>query len=86
MPRLGLDRFLPHPFQFIIHVASYHSTLTYSSCQMRRELITAVARSTQVPARALGSWVRKPTRGMDVCGRLFSAYVVLCVGSGLATG
>jgi hypothetical protein len=28
----------------------------------------------------------KPTQGMDVCVRLFCAYVVLCVGSGLATG
>jgi hypothetical protein len=27
-----------------------------------------------------------PTRGMDVCVRLFCVYVVLCVGSGLATG
>jgi hypothetical protein len=27
-----------------------------------------------------------PTRGMDVCGRLFYVCVVLCVGSGLATG
>jgi hypothetical protein len=27
-----------------------------------------------------------PTRGMDVCARLFCIYVVLCVGSGLATG
>jgi hypothetical protein len=27
-----------------------------------------------------------PTQGMDVCLRLFCVYVVLCVGSGLATG
>jgi hypothetical protein len=26
------------------------------------------------------------TEGMDVCVRLFSVYVVLCVGSGLAKG
>jgi hypothetical protein len=26
------------------------------------------------------------TRGMDICVRLFCIYVVLCVGSGLATG
>jgi hypothetical protein len=26
------------------------------------------------------------TRGMDVCVRLFCVCVVLCVGSGLATG
>jgi hypothetical protein len=28
----------------------------------------------------------KLTRGMNVCVRLFCVYVVLCVGSGLATG
>jgi hypothetical protein len=27
-----------------------------------------------------------PTRGMDVCVRLICLYVVLCTGSGLATG
>jgi hypothetical protein len=27
-----------------------------------------------------------PTQGMDVCVRLFCVCVVLCVGSGLATG
>jgi hypothetical protein len=27
-----------------------------------------------------------PIQGMDVCVRLFCLYVVLCVGSGLATG
>jgi hypothetical protein len=27
-----------------------------------------------------------PTRDMDVCVRLFSVYVVLCIGRGLATG
>jgi hypothetical protein len=27
-----------------------------------------------------------PTRGMDVCVCLFGVCVVLCVGSGLATG
>jgi hypothetical protein len=32
-----------------------------------------------------GVVVYNPTRGMDVCVHLFSAYVVLCVGRGLAT-
>jgi hypothetical protein len=27
-----------------------------------------------------------PTQGMDVCARLFCVCIVLCVGSGLATG
>jgi hypothetical protein len=30
--------------------------------------------------------VSNPTRGMDVCVRLFPVSVVLCVGSGLASG
>jgi hypothetical protein len=34
-------------------------------------------------ARIKGS---NPTRGMDVFVHLFCVYVVLCVGSGLATG
>jgi hypothetical protein len=37
-------------------------------------------------ARKLGSWVRIPSHDMDVCVRLFCVYVVLCAGSGLATG
>jgi hypothetical protein len=37
------------------------------------------------PARTLGSWVRIPLKGwMSVC--VYSVCVVLCVGSGLATG
>jgi hypothetical protein len=34
------------------------------------------------------AWIvcSNPTRGMDVCVRLFYVCVVLCVGSGLATG
>jgi hypothetical protein len=36
--------------------------------------------------RTLGSWVRIPLKVMDVCVRLFCVCVVLCVGSGLATG
>jgi hypothetical protein len=38
------------------------------------------------PAPTLGSWGPNPTRGMFVCVRLFCVCVVLCVGSGLATG
>jgi hypothetical protein len=30
--------------------------------------------------------ISNPTRGMDVCMRLFCACVILCVSSGLATG
>jgi hypothetical protein len=33
-----------------------------------------------------GIVVSNPTRGMDVCVRLFSLCIVLCVGSGLVTG
>jgi hypothetical protein len=38
------------------------------------------------PARTLGIVGSNPTRGMDVCVRLFCVCVVLCVGSGLAIG
>jgi hypothetical protein len=37
-------------------------------------------------ARTLGSWARTPLKGMDICVCVYSVYVVLCVGSGLATG
>jgi hypothetical protein len=37
-------------------------------------------------ARNTGIVVSNPTRGMDVCVRLFCVCVVLCVGSGLAMG
>jgi hypothetical protein len=43
-------------------------------------VITVFAHSN---ARIVGS---NPTQGMDVCLRLFCVCVVLCVGSGLATG
>jgi hypothetical protein len=36
------------------------------------------------PAQTMGSWVRIPPRGTDVC--LLLVCVVLCVGSDLATG
>jgi hypothetical protein len=51
--------------------------------------ITVVARSkastvfAHTNAVIVGS---NPTQGMDVCMRLFCVCVVLCVGSGLATG
>jgi hypothetical protein len=41
---------------------------------------TAFARSNT------GILCSNPTRGIDVCARLFCVNVVLCVGSGLATG
>jgi hypothetical protein len=37
-------------------------------------------------ARTLESWDRIPLKVMDVCVRLFCVCVVLCVGSGPATG
>jgi hypothetical protein len=36
------------------------------------------------PAGTLGSWVRIPLEGMDVC--VYSVFVSSCVGSGLASG
>jgi hypothetical protein len=46
----------------------------------RSKTWTVFARSN---ADILGS---NPIRGMDVCVRLFSVCVVLCVGTGFATG
>jgi hypothetical protein len=37
-------------------------------------------------ARTLGSWVRIPLKGMQVCVRLFCVCVVLRLGSGIVTG
>jgi hypothetical protein len=54
-----------------------------------RLAITVAARSKAwtVFARSdTGVMGSNPTRGMDICVRLFCACVVLCVGSGLATG
>jgi hypothetical protein len=51
--------------------------------------ITAIARSKActVFARSdAGIVCSNPTQGMDVCVRLFCICVVLCVGSGIATG
>jgi hypothetical protein len=45
--------------------------------------ITVAARSKASNTRIVDS---NPTRGMDVCVHLFCVCVVLCVGSGLATG
>jgi hypothetical protein len=53
------------------------------------ESITVAARSkaSAVFARSdAGIMGSNPTQGMDVCVSLFCACVVLCVGSGLATG
>jgi hypothetical protein len=46
----------------------------------RSEARTVFARSN---AEIVGS---NPTQGMVVCARLFCVFIVLCVGSGLATG
>jgi hypothetical protein len=35
IPEVGHDRFLTHPFQFIIHLSSYNSTLYFSYWQRR---------------------------------------------------
>jgi hypothetical protein len=36
--------------------------------------------------RTLGSWVRIPTQGMDICLCVYSLFVLSCVGSGLSMG
>jgi hypothetical protein len=50
-------------------------------------IVYATSTSHTVCARSDAGIVgSNPTRGMDVCVRLFCVCVVLCVGSGLATG
>jgi hypothetical protein len=66
------------PMQLVWVVVNYWSApITVAA---RSEAWTVFARSN---TRVLGS---NPTRGMDVCVRLFCVCVVLCVGRGLATG
>jgi hypothetical protein len=49
--------------------------------------VVAGSKALTVFARSnTGIVVSNPTRGMDVCVRLVYVCVVLCVGSGLATG
>jgi hypothetical protein len=60
-----------------------HSLVTKSelpSTLIKLQARTVFARSN------IGIVGSNPTRGMDVCVRLFCVCVVLCVGSGLATG
>jgi hypothetical protein len=64
---------------------SYHHLLLASAC----EPITVVAPSEALTAIALSNTEvlsLKPTRGNDVCARLFHVCVVQCVGNGLMTG
>jgi hypothetical protein len=52
-------------------------------------LITVAARSeasTVFSRSKAGIVASNPTEGMDVCVHLFRVYVVLCLGSDLATG
>jgi hypothetical protein len=63
--------------------------LSYSKCYTPSSPLTVAARSkawtvfVRSNAGVVGS---NPTRGMDVCVRLFCVYAVLCVGRGLDTG
>jgi hypothetical protein len=52
----------------------------------RSQLPSSLRHEPSSPARTLGAWVRIPLRGMNVRVRLFCVCVVLCAGSGLATG
>jgi hypothetical protein len=56
------------------------SDQSLESVVVRSKVLNIFVRSN---AGIVGS---NPTQGMDVCVRLFCVCVVLCVGSGLATG
>jgi hypothetical protein len=61
-----------------------HFNINETSCLHWLYLLTAASSGADHNGRAvMGS---NPTRGMDVCVCLFCVCVVLCVGSGLATG
>jgi hypothetical protein len=79
------DHFLPRSGRMMPHNIGTQKQNAYGF----RQPITVAARSkaSTVFARSnTGIVGSNPTRGMDVCLHLFCVCVVLCVGSGLATG
>jgi hypothetical protein len=68
-----------------------------TACFTARSLVTDGTSTRYVCVCAVKAWTvfarsnsgivgSNPTRGMDVCVRLFCVFAVLCAGSGLATG
>jgi hypothetical protein len=94
----GTRSFLRHKVEYLKNVAPVFqktkhliSLIRTSLLMMFREIrpITVAARSeagTVFPRS--NAWIvgSNPTRSMDVCMRLFCVCVVVCAGSGLATG
>jgi hypothetical protein len=68
-------RFYPAPFYRLVN----------NSRRSRRPAARSKARNVFIHSNT-PIIVSNPSRGMDVCIRLFCVCVVLCVGSGLATG
>jgi hypothetical protein len=58
----------------------FYNTFMQNTVAARSKAWTVFARSDA------GIVDSNPTQGMDVCVRLFCVCIVLCVGSGLATG
>jgi hypothetical protein len=77
---LNEKRFKPGQIIYGTHIFIYgicdHMPITVAT---RSKTRTVFARSNT------GVVCSNPTRGMDVCVRLFPVYVVLCIGRGLAT-
>jgi hypothetical protein len=79
---------------FPLHFKWAHSSSTFITvCPICSKLNNIVLSCADQSGRAVYVMNRlrplvdsNPTRGMDVCLRLFCVCVVLCVGSGLATG
>jgi hypothetical protein len=57
--------------------------ISYSNLSLSLPITVAARSKARSNTGIVGS---NPTRGMDVCVRLLRVRVVLCVGSGLATG
>jgi hypothetical protein len=71
------------------HIISEITLEVFNISNTQLMLITVAARSkawTVFARSKTGAMGSNPTRGMDVCVRLFCDFAVLCAGSGLATG
>jgi hypothetical protein len=93
-PLLGKRSILLNHTLFRWHAHYVETDMYFLNCKF--EVFSAVNRPITVAERS-EAWTvfarsntailsSNPTRGMDVFGRLFCIYVVLCADSGLATG
>jgi hypothetical protein len=70
--------FTPNSSNILVHTTNLPITVAARPRGLRHELFS--------PAQTFVIVGSNPIRGMDVCVLLFCVCVVLCAGSGLATG